>query len=60
MPSSSDGGHPGIIVLRLPEYYVTDRILSAFERFLDSVDMKAIKGSIVSVNPGSYRVRSQR
>lgn len=51
------GSHKGIIVLRFPDYYRRDQILSLVNSFLDAADLDSLIGTLVIVEPGNYRIR---
>ena len=49
--------HPGVVVLKLPSFYNADAIKRALRGFLAVIDKKELKGALVTVEEGRYRVR---
>ena len=47
----------GIIILRLPHFYIAREIKRVLNSFLKKVDMQEIHGSTIIVEEGRYRVR---
>lgn len=51
------GSHHGVVILRLPFWFTTEKINRILSGFLKSVDEKKIKDSIIIVELGRYRRR---
>lgn len=51
------GRHNGIIVLRFPDHFRRREILDLLSRFLDSMDLSQLRGALVIVEPGAFRIR---
>lgn len=47
----------GVITLRLPFSFNATQIKSKLSEFLDSVDLKKLRGSITTVELATYRIR---
>jgi len=53
-PKSS---HVGIVVLRLPSDFTSDRINSVLNDFAESVDVEELVNNVAIVELGKYRIR---
>lgn len=51
------GMYKGIIVMRFPDYFRRDQILSMLNRFLDSTSLEPLINTLTIVEPASYRIR---
>lgn len=51
------GTHRGIIVFRLPPFFVRTQILKVVERFFSHIDLDSLAGALTIVEPGRYRIR---
>ena len=51
------GSHHGIVVLRFPDYFRREQILTLIRSFTTSADLDSLGGALVIVEPGAYRVR---
>ncbi len=49
--------HPGVVVLRIPSFYNAEAIKRVLRSFLDAIREKELKGALVIVEEGRYRVR---
>ena len=49
--------HKGVIILRLPNTFISEKINNVVSKFLKSVKAEEVRNSIVIVELGKYRVR---
>jgi predicted nuclease of predicted toxin-antitoxin system len=49
--------HFGVIVLRLPFYFIADQINNILEEFLSSVNLNELENAVTIVELGRYRIR---
>jgi len=56
------GAHLGLIILRVPHFYVASQIAALVQRFLSKAPLSDLEGAITVVEPGRVRRlrRSQR
>ncbi len=51
------GTHRGIVVFRLPPFFVRTQILKAVEHFFGQITLESLVGTLTIVEPGRYRIR---
>ena len=56
MPASS---HHGVIVLRVPDHYVSASIKRVLKEFLNHVDHSELEHALIIVEEGSHRIRKK-
>jgi len=53
------GSHYGIVVFRLPAFFIRKQILQVAQKFFKTVDHKKLKQALTIVEAGRYRIRKK-